>query len=335
MTNKKYVSLVIALTMIGGFILAVPAFAQTTNPQGQGNGKFGGMMNKGRVNGIFGTVSAINGNVVTVKGVNGFGGDVTGVTYTVDAANAKVTKNNIASTLASVVSGDTVIVQGTVSGTNVTATAIKDGVAPNGARNGMGISGTVSAISGTTLTVTGKARAVTPGATETVVTYTVDASSSTVTKNGVSSPVSAIASGDTVMVQGTISGTNIVAKTIRDGVAQPVIQGNGQPVIAGSVTSINGNSIVVTNKSNVTYTIDTTNAKVVVQGVTSPTISNVAVGDNVIIQGAVNGTSVTASSVIDQKITAGNNSENNPKPHGFMGGMMNGIGNFFKKLFGF
>ena len=58
-----------------------------------------------------------------------------------------------------------------------------------------------------------------------------------------------------------------------------------------------------------------------------------------VVQGTVNGSSVTATSVIDQKALVNNNSENmmdqNPKPQGFMGGMMNGIGNFFKKLFGF
>ena len=82
--------------------------------------------------------------------------------------------------------------------------------------------------------------------TTTATTYTVDASSATVTKNGAASTVSAIAVGDTVMVQGTVSGTNVTAKTIRDGVGQgqPAIQGNGQPVVAGTVTAINGNSVL-------------------------------------------------------------------------------------------
>ena len=74
------------------------------------------------------------------------------------------------------------------------------------------------------------------------------------------------------------------------------------------------------------------------QGVTSPTISNVVVGDNIVVQGAVNGNSVTASSVIDQKAKANgnpNNLGNNPKPQSGFGGIMAGIGNFFKKLFGF
>ena len=112
--------------------------------------------------------------------------------------------------------------------------------------------------------------------------------------------------------------------------------------MAGNVTAISGNSITITNKSNITYTVDATNAKFVVAGVTGPTISNVAVGDNLIIQGTVNGTSVIASSVIDQKAAANSNTNNpgngqQPKP-GIMGGlghMFGGIGNFFKRMFGF
>ena len=92
-----------------------------------------------------------------------------------------------------------------------------------------------------------------------------------------------------VMVQGTVSGSNVTATMIRDGVgmtgrggfsfpgratstatnATPPIQGNGEPVIGGSVTAINGSTLTVTNASNVTYTIDVSNAKIVKNGVTS------------------------------------------------------------------
>ena len=58
--------------------------------------------------------------------------------------------------------------------------------------------------------------------------------------------------------------------------------------------------MTVTNKSNVTYTVDATNAKIV-QGQNTIAVSNVAVGDSVVVQGTVNGNSITASSVIDQK----------------------------------
>jgi hypothetical protein len=330
---KKYISiLAVAAGIAASLIIAMPAFAQGNPGGGWGMGRGGGQMQKP---GVFGTVSAISGNTITITARQGFNNTTAATTYTVNATNATVTKNNVASTVASIAVGDTVAVQGTVNGTNVTATIIRDGVMM-GNRGGMGVAGNVSAINGTTLTVVSKARP--NGGTST--TYTVDASSATVTKNGTASSVSNIAVGDTVMVQGTTSGTSVAAKTIRDGVpqAQPDIQGNGQPVVAGSVTAINGNTITITNKSNITYTIDVENAKFSVAGISSPTISNVATGDNVVVQGAVNGANVTASSVIDQKAKPDNNANNpgNKKPDsGFMGGMMGGVVDFFKHLFGF
>ena len=49
-----------------------------------------------------------------------------------------VTKNNTASSVASIAVGDTVMVQGTVSGTNVTATTIRDGIGAPGTKSGAG-----------------------------------------------------------------------------------------------------------------------------------------------------------------------------------------------------
>ena len=122
------------------------------------------------------------------------------------------------------------------------------------------------------------------------------------------------------MVQGTVSGTKVTATTIRDGVMPggmksgtgtgagkgapqmpSGITGNGEPVVGGNITAINGSTLTITNKSNVTYTIDATNATIMKGNATS-TLSNVAVGDSVVVQGTVNGTSVTASTVIDQGV---------------------------------
>jgi len=165
-------------------------------------------------------------------------------------------------------------------------------------------------------------------------------------KNNVVGTISSIAVGDTIMAQGTLTGTNLVATTIRDGVmarktpgtnnGQPEAKGqmpspftgNGQPVIAGTVSAVNGSVLTVTNKSNVTYTVDVTNAKIV-QGQNTIAISGVVVGDSVIVQGTINGNSVTASSVIDQKATS--TTTNAPKHQGFFGS----IGSFFSHLFGF
>jgi hypothetical protein len=209
--------------------------------------------------------------------------------------------------------------------------------------------GTVSAISGTNLTVTSKNWAK-PGTTPAAgTTYTVNATNATVTKAGAVSSVSAIAVGDMVMIQGTVSGTNVTATKINDGVMNhlgqkpktgtishaPIITGNGQPVIGGSVTAISGSTLTVTNKSNVTYTVDATNA-VIEKGNATSTISNIATGDNVVVQGTVNGTSVTASSVIDQGATPtqpNNSASTTPEHRG--GGIFSAIGGFFSHLFGF
>jgi hypothetical protein len=235
-----------------------------------------------------------------------------------------------------------------------------------GGARGRGVFGTVSAESGTTLTVTSnmmRQRSTSTTATAPAATtiYTVDASNAKVSKNGTSSAVSDIAVGDTVMVQGTVTGTNVVATTIRDGVAgapgmqgfgkgggrgassstrpssTPIISGNGEPVIAGSIASVSGETIMVSNKSNITYTVDVTNAKITKAG-TSTAISSLATGDNVIIQGTVNGTSVAASSVIDQGAGSGSGTNTNPGNGGSQGnhlGFFGSIGSFFKHLFGF
>ena len=323
----------IGLLVTGSAILGSLLIGGTAFAAGPGFGNGG----TGRAPGVFGTVSAVSGNTLTVAS-KGFGPNATAATYTVDATNATVTKNGSASTLSNVSVGDSVSVQGTVSGTNVTATAVRDGMMGRGMGQAPGVFGTVASVSGNTLTVTSKMG---PGGTAGT-TYTVDATNATVTKNGASSSVSNVSTGDTVMVQGTVSGTSVTATSIRDGLPQgqkpqtPVIQGNGQPVIGGNVTAINGSTLTVTNKSNVTYTVDATSATVE-KGNAVSSISNVAVGDNVVVQGTVNGNAVTASSVIDSGAAPTANSTTNTSGahQGGMGGFFSGIGSFFHRLFGF
>jgi len=233
--NKKYIAIIVGIATVatvGGTALAMTASAATSTAAQTTSGQHKGGVRKP---GVMGTVSAVNGNSITVtskkftKGATGTTPTATTVTYTVDATNATVTKSGAASTVSAIAVGDTIMVQGTVSGTSVTATAIRDGVmtrtpgtfGATGAHTKNGVMGTVSAISGNSITVTSKAR---PNrgssATATVatpVTYTVDASSATVTKSGTASSVSAVAVGDTIMVRGTVSGTNVTAKTIMDG----------------------------------------------------------------------------------------------------------------------
>ncbi len=162
--------------------------------------------------------------------------------------------------------------------------------------------GTVSSVSGNTIMVSGR---VGFGTSTPAVAYTVDATNAKVMKNNAAGTISSIVAGDTVFVQGTITGTNVVATNIRDGVMMGgkgrmasstpnQIQGNGEPVVAGTISAISGNTITVSNKSNVTYTVDATNAKVLVGNSTSA-IANLKVGDAVVIQGTVNGNSIAAN----------------------------------------
>lgn len=208
--------------------------------------------------------------------------------------------------------------------------------------------GTVTAINGNTITVSSNKMGwgkdnkeeKKPGATPTPVIYTINATTASAIKANVASTVSAIAVGDMVTVQGTVTGTNVVATTIRDnGIkptrtpepkSSPLIQGNGQPIIAGAITAINGNTITITNKSNVTYTVDAANAKIQNKNTLS-TVSSLVIGDNVIVQGTINGTSIAAYSVIDHG-TNDMEKEHDRNPRGKMFG---GIGRFFQHLFGF
>ena len=226
-----------------------------------------------------------------------------------------------------------------------------------------GVFGTVSAINGTTLTVTSKmgGNDGDNGNNASATTYTVNAANATIIKGNATSSLSAIAIGDTVMVQGAVSGTSITATAIRDGVMRGGrtgvggmmgargdasstawhagaigIVGNGQPVVGGAVTAISGTTLTIINKSNVTYSVNAA-AATVFKGNATSSISNVAVGDKVIVQGAVNGSSIVASSVIDQGAASTNADESNGvgmHARG-MGGFFGAIGGFFQHLFGF
>jgi hypothetical protein len=208
-----------------------------------------------------------------------------------------------------------------------------------------GIFGTVTAINGDTITVQSKmfTRGTSSASTTPVTpstTYTVDATNAKVDKDRAASTVSNIAIGDNIVVVGTVSGTNVTATTIHDalalnggvkganGGAAALLSSDGQPVIGGTVSAVNGDTITITNKGNTSYTIDVTNAKITKNGTTS-TASNIAVGDSLLAQGTVNGTSVTAVNVIDSVNTTSTTNGTTTTHKGFFGA----IGNFFAKIF--
>lgn len=212
----------------------------------------------------------------------------------------------------------------------------------NGMHNGMrAMFGTVTAVNGSTITISSKPMMKDSNSSQ-ATTYTVNTSSTTIVdKNTAASSVSAIAVGDTVMIEGTVSGTTITATRIHDGIMAKgvvkamgnkdevsLLEGNGQPIIGGTVSAVNGNTITITNKSNVAYTVDVTNAKITKSG-TVASASNISVGDELIAQGTINGNSVVAVNVVDSaKVSTSTNGNDH---RGFLGT----IGNFFSRIFGF
>jgi hypothetical protein len=327
-----------------GLALVLAGTALAAGPAGAGG--YGGMMH-GRSNmsltpsAAVGTVASISGDTITLTGRNN-------TTYSVDATNAMVMKGSATSSVSAIATGDTLMVQGTVNGTSITATTIRDGFGP-GMMGGLGrgsmipgIFGAVASINGTTLTVTSKVGS--KGATATI--YTVNAANATVMKNGATTTLSSVIVGDNIFAAGTLNGTSITATTIRDGIAMggsrsqvgspktTVIQGNGEPVVGGAITAITGTTLTVTNKSNVTYTIDASSATIEKMGATT-TISGVIVGDNILAQGTVNGNAVTASSIIDQGSVTNNTTTSSGAPATAPKGIFGAIGNFFQHIFGF
>jgi hypothetical protein len=100
--------------------------ASSTPMNGEGTTTPGHM---GMMPGVMGVVASINGTTLTVTGRTG---DSATTTYTVDASSAMVLKSTsgkvATSTLSAVVAGDKVMVEGTVSGTSITAKTILDGL---------------------------------------------------------------------------------------------------------------------------------------------------------------------------------------------------------------
>jgi hypothetical protein len=205
------------------------------------------------------------------------------------------------------------------------------------------ISGTVSSVSGNTITVSvvrgwgfegmkdRKNSTSTVATTTKTILYAVDATSAKIIRDNATTAVSSIVAGDMVVVQGSASSTNMVAKTIRvikapekKVKAKDVqIEWNGQPIVSGKITVIGSSTITITNESNVTYAVDVSSAKVwLLDNTASSSAANLKVGDKVIVQGTVNGTSISASTIVDQNSTK-------------VAGVMKKIGNFFSRLFRF
>ena len=129
MNKERLISAVAILVIgVGAFIGGMQYQKHTGTSTTASNSRFGGQSGTGgfggtRANrGAFGTLTAINGSTLTVTSNRG-----TATTYTVNTSSSTTytDASGNATTAASLATGDTIIAQGTTSGTTVTATSIR------------------------------------------------------------------------------------------------------------------------------------------------------------------------------------------------------------------
>ena len=252
-----------------------------------------------------GAVASINGNSITLTGENG-------ITYTIDATNATISKivNNARTTIqvADIATNDSLVVFGTASGTNIAATRIMDGAMPTSTGRGNRMNpagtavqpqkttttGTVASISGTSISIN--------GANSTA--YTVDVGKAKFRrKANAAMLITDIQTGDTVKVTGMVSGANIVAAIVQD-----TSMGTLRDHTTGTIAAVNGTTFTVTTKANATLTVNTTSTTVIEKFIgnskQAATLSDLAVGENMLITGAVDTANNTiAASIVRIEMT--------------------------------
>lgn len=167
-----------------------------------------------------GTVTAVNGNTITVQADNDPAGstEYTGVT-TIVLTDATTYKGG--TTKASIVKGSYVIAEGTVSGTTLTATSIGIGGPGGGHGGGHGgphADGTVTAVNGNTITI--QADSDPAGSTEYTKVTTILLTDTT-TYEGATTRA-AIVKGASIDAEGTLSSDGTALTATRVGV-----RGNG------------------------------------------------------------------------------------------------------------
>ncbi len=270
-----------------------------------------------------GTVIAINGSTLTIKSMRD------GNNFTVNASNATVWKGSN-SELSKLAINDVVVVRGTVSGSAITASAIAAGAwksswPENGNWNNLkpGITGTVTGITGTSLTVKNNQGAM----------FAVETANAKLQKEkGTVITISDIKIGDTVFVQGTVSGNTVAATNVFDvQIYAEKAEEAYNPDISGKVTVLNGLTWTVVTDNNTSYTVDVSNAKLrtLRNGEVSSkySVSNVKVGDTVWLKGSMSGTTFVATSLVDTDLTVKAMVDTKV-------GFFHRIGNWFRGWFG-
>ncbi len=207
--------------------------------------------------------------------------------------------------LTNLAGGEFVVAFGTASGSTVTASRIVIAGAPSARHHGLAVAGTVQG---------------TPSANSFMITTpsgesdTVDVSSSTsYFERGVSAPsLSDVASGDYIAVFGSVLGSTVTATKVAIATPPP---SNSRFATAGTVqTSPSGGSFVIETWNSTQVTVQTsTSTTYTERGVSSASLTDVAVGENVAVFGTVSGSSVTATQIA----IGGNGVDGGP---GYLGG---------------
>lgn len=209
MTKAQLITIPVlgALMLVGGGIVGYVGMvsAQTADTNTQTEGR----MFDDSTPRVGGEVTAVDGTTITVNDMR------KGGTYTIQSSGATFEKDGASASLSSITVGSHVMAEGTLSGTTLTATKVMSGKGPGGHGHGRdpGVMGEVTAVDGSTITVTGKNGT----------SYTVNAGSAEV-KKMVAGALSDIAVGDTIGVQGTVSGTSVTATTIMDDLPERPVQ---------------------------------------------------------------------------------------------------------------
>jgi hypothetical protein len=228
-----------------------------------------------------GTVSSVDGDTVTITGKDGS-------TYKIDGSKTKPTRRlGGAMDNADIQVGDSLTVSGTVAddGT-VTPTSVRD---TSVEAKSLSYSGTVTALGDSSFTFQTKARG----------TLTVSYDSSTsILLNGKADTIADLAVGQTVTMTGTL---NTTSKTIAATKVNMIIK-TLAITVSGTVQSVSGSTLTVLDKSNVTYTIDASKARVQYKnGKKAADLTIVQTSDSVTVTGKHQSGSnnVTASVVRD------------------------------------
>lgn len=219
------------------------------------------------------SITAISGSKLSLKTDNGW-------TRTIDTAGATITKDGATAALADLKVGDRISLRETRNADGTyTITAITV-IQPS-------VAGTVASVSGSTVTVTVRA-----GGTQKVLLT----SSTTYQLAGKAATKDAVVAGARIVARGTLAADGTLTATSVE-VAPATAAGTVKEKSASSITltARDGSTVVVKVDSGTTYQVD---------GVTSPTLADVAVGAVVMASGTKNADGSLTATVVRSR-TAG------------------------------